>query len=204
MGKRGKKIFNFAWPYFWRPPRSVFLNRRDLRAFSLGLATFFQLWNLPDLLRILDQILYLTLKDALILLEFKRYFYIFEETRVKLQNRGTNTQKKNCHRDLSLLILLPTGTWSPKGWEPLSYITHPSNDKLQLSGEASLNNHLSGWPFLLRYRWCTLSDPCDRSEPQNVGQYYHGDLQIKNIFINIFVKVTEMGPKICNMKLCFL
>ncbi len=62
-------------------------------------------------------------KDALILLEFKRYFYIFEETRVKLQNRGRRVSQKNFHRDLSLLILLPTGTWSPKGWETLLYTT---------------------------------------------------------------------------------
>ncbi len=41
--------------------KAVFLNRRDLRAFLLGLATFLQLLNLPDLSRILDQILFLTL-----------------------------------------------------------------------------------------------------------------------------------------------
>jgi hypothetical protein len=53
---------------------AVFLNRRDLRAFLPGLATFLQLLNLPDLTRILDQILFLTLKDAVILLEFKKIF----------------------------------------------------------------------------------------------------------------------------------
>ncbi len=59
-----------------------------------GLLIFLQLWNLPELLRILVQNLFLTLKDAVILLKFKKCFYIFKETRVKLQNKGTKTQKK--------------------------------------------------------------------------------------------------------------
>ncbi len=43
------------------------------------------------------------------------------ETVIQLWNTGTKTQK-NCHRSLSLETLLPTGTCSKKGWEPLMEI----------------------------------------------------------------------------------
>ncbi len=104
--------------------RAVFLNRRDasqyrdLKTFLPGLVTFSKLWNLRDLSRIIYQILNLTRKDEVILPEFNRYFYIFEETREKIKNSGTKTHKKVLP-GLEFEFSLPTGTWSPKGWETL-------------------------------------------------------------------------------------
>ncbi len=57
----------------------------------------------------MDQISNLTLKDVVVLLEFKRFSIIFEKTIAKLQNKKTKNLKKLL-QGLELKFLLPTGT----------------------------------------------------------------------------------------------